>query len=256
MRVGVFDSGVGGLSVLKSLLDSHAFEEIIYFGDTARVPYGVKDPDTIRRYSLEALQFLQEFDVDVMVLACNTASAHALKSLQQVANIDVIGVIEPGVLALQNRLKSFDSPILVIGTKATIASNQYATMLRTRGYTNVRSLATGLLIPLVEEGIFSGALMDEMLRYYFDSLSENPKAIILGCTHFPLIAPAISRYFSHSPLLIHSGEAIMQYLRERYVLEYFKDTKVQYFASENSGALELRAREWLLLPSLSQRELV
>ncbi|MGD9595293.1 MAG: glutamate racemase [Wolinella sp.] len=248
MRVGVFDSGIGGLSVVKSLLDSHAFEEIIYFGDTARVPYGVKDSETIIRYSLEALAFLREFDIDMLIVACNTASAHALEALRQAADVDVIGVIEPGVLALENRLPDKNSPILVIGTKATTSSGQYPALLKEHGYTHIQSLATGLLVPLVEEGIFHGALLESALEHYFSSLAVKPKAIILGCTHFPLIAKAISAYFNHEPLLIHSGEAIMQHLKERYELDYFPQTHIQYFASENPLALEKVAKEWLAHP--------
>ena len=247
MRLGVFDSGVGGLSVLKSLLDSHAFREIVYFGDTARVPYGAKDSETIIRYSLEALEFLREFDIDMMIVACNTVSAHALEALQQATDIDVIGVIEPGVLALRNRLKNLDSRILVLGTQATIASDSYPRLLRNLGYTRVESLATGLFVPLVEEGIFGSKILESTMEHYFSALSHKPEAIILGCTHFPFIAPAIAEYFDNKPLLIHSGEAIMQHLRERYELEYFPHTKVQYFASENPAALIKRAKEWLML---------
>lgn len=185
MRVGVFDSGIGGLSVVKSLLDSHAFEEIIYFGDTARVPYGVKDSETIIRYSLEALAFLREFDIDMLIVACNTASAHALEALRQAADVDVIGVIEPGVLALENRLPDKNSPILVIGTKATTASGQYPALLKEHGYTHIQSLATGLLVPLVEEGIFHGSLLESALEHYFSSLAVKPKAIILAAPTFP-----------------------------------------------------------------------
>lgn len=247
MRVGVFDSGVGGLSVLKSLLDSHAFEEIIYFGDTARVPYGVKDAETITRYSLEALQFLQEFDIDMMIVACNTVSAHALTALQQATDIDVIGVIEPGVLALKNRIENRDSQILVLGTWATIMSGSYSRLLKSHGYTRVESLATGLFVPIVEEGIFEGKILESTMEHYFSALLNKPEAIILGCTHFPFIASAIAKYFSNEPPLIHSGEAIMQYLRERYELDCFKHTKVRYFASENPTALQKRAKEWLML---------
>lgn len=248
MRIGVFDSGVGGLSVLKSLLDSHAFEEIIYFGDTARVPYGVKDAETIRRYSLEAWRFLKEFDIDLMVVACNTASAYALEALQSEADVDVIGVIEPGVMALEQRLSNRDAPILILGTKATTASALYPKLLQARGYQRVDSLATSLFVPLVEEGIFSGALLQSAMDHYFASLASAPEAIILGCTHFPLIAPEIARYFNERPLLIHSGEAIMDYLKNRYLLESFPTTTVRYFASENPAALERTARAWLKHP--------
>ncbi|RAX58439.1 glutamate racemase [Helicobacter monodelphidis] len=245
MRVGVFDSGIGGLSVLKSLLYSHAFKQIIYFGDTARVPYGVKDCETIVRYSLEALRFLEEFGIDLCVVACNTASAFGLETLKQEAKIDVIGVIEPGVLALTNRIRDKNAPILVIGTKATIKSNQYAESLQNLGYKCVYSIATSLFVPFVEEGVTQQDLLFSIFDYYFKHLSFIPAAIILGCTHFPMLATALSEYFSNKPLLIHSGEAIMEYITSCYTLEKYPDTEVLYFASENVESLKQTAKIWL-----------
>ena len=154
MKVGVFDSGIGGLTVVKSLLEHKLFEEIIYYGDTARVPYGVKDKNTIIRYSLEALEFFKNFDLDIVIIACNTASAHAISELKDVSDIPVIGVIEPGVLACSQKINDKDSNILVIGTKATINSKKYETSLDSLGYKNLISIPTGLFVPIVEEGIF------------------------------------------------------------------------------------------------------
>lgn len=122
MRVGVFDSGIGGLTVVKSILEHNLFEEVIYYGDTARVPYGSKDKNTIIRYSLEALEFFKNFDIDVLIVACNTASAYALDELRANTTIPVVGVIEAGILSLENKLSNNDSNILILGTKATISS--------------------------------------------------------------------------------------------------------------------------------------
>ncbi|MFG5142632.1 glutamate racemase, partial [Campylobacter lari] len=122
MRLGVFDSGVGGLSVLKSLLQAKLFKEYIYYGDTARVPYGVKDKETIIKFSLEALEFFKEKKVDMLIIACNTVSAHALEILKANASFPVLGVIEAGVLAVKNSLEDKNSNILVIATQATVDS--------------------------------------------------------------------------------------------------------------------------------------
>lgn len=245
MKAGVFDSGVGGLSVLKSLINAKFFSEIIYYGDTARVPYGVKDKETIIRFSLEALEFFKPHNIDILIVACNTVSAYALESMRAHSKIPIIGVIEPGVLALQNKIKSTDSEILILATKATIHSMQYEKLLHKQGYWNLKSLATGLFVPLVEDGIFSGKVLDSVLEHYFGNLS-TPSAIILGCTHFPLIAESISAYFGHKSLLIHSGEAIVEFLRNSLQLSKTYDLKsLQFFASDNVDALSAVANAWL-----------
>lgn len=248
MTVGVFDSGVGGLTVAKSLIEHHLFDEIIYYGDTARVPYGPKDENTIIRYSLEALEFFKNFDIDLMITACNTVSAYALPELSKNGSIDVVGVIEPGVLAVENLNLKKDASILVIGTKATIKSGVYAKLLQERGYTNVSGIETGLLVPLVEDGIFNGALMDATLHHYFGALRQ-PDVIILGCTHFPLLADAIKNFFPTTQL-VHSGEAIVEYLEAtRPSIPRNTDPILRFFASENPEGLKKVAHSWLNLKS-------
>lgn len=245
MRVGVFDSGVGGLTVVKSLLSHRLFEEIIYFGDTARVPYGVKDRNTIIRYSLEALEFFKNFEIDLLIVACNTASAYALEELKQHATCDVIGVVEPGILAAKNKLSDPNASILVLGTKATVSSRAYETQLHAHGFTNTFAIATSLFVPIVEEGLYSGAVLESTMAHYFGRLN-TPDAIILGCTHFPLISEAIGKHFDNKSLLIHSGDAIVEYLESHYAFpNRFAETELKFFASENPDALKAVARNWL-----------
>ena len=247
MKVGVFDSGVGGLTVVKSLLEHQLFEEIIYFGDTARVPYGVKDENTIIRYSLEALEFFKNFDIDLLITACNTVSAYALEELKAQAHCDVIGVVEPGILAVENAINDRDANILVIGTQATINSRAYEKPLIANKYSNISACATGLFVPIVEEGLYSGEVLHSTMDHYFKDL-EHPDAVILGCTHFPLIADAITEYFDGNSLLIHSGEAIVEYLEHHYDFsKRFEDTELKLFASENPEALRAVAKKWLNL---------
>lgn len=244
MKVGVFDSGIGGLTVVKSLLEHKLFEEIIYYGDTARVPYGVKDKNTIIRYSLEALEFFKNFDIDIFIIACNTASAYAINELKEAADIPIIGVIEPGVLACEKKIKNKDANILVLGTKATINSKKYETNLTSRGYTNLTSIPTGLFVPIVEEGIFEGDILDSTMKHYFKGLVDVD-AVILGCTHFPLIEKKISSYLNDCDT-IHSGEAIVHYLKDEHKYDKnFKNTKVTFFASENPESLKNTAKDWL-----------
>jgi len=241
LRAAVFDSGVGGLTVVKSLLEHNLFEEIVYFGDTARVPYGIKDKNTIIRYSLEALEFFNNFEPDILITACNSVSAHALEELKTSAPYPVVGVIEPGVLAAKKRLKK-DENILIIGTNATISSKKYERLLTKEGYFNITSKPTPLFVPLVEEEIFEGPVLEAAMEHYFKGL--NPDGIILGCTHFPLISHAIKNYFEKAKL-IHSGEAICEYLEEHLgIKEKNKETRIELFASENPSKLKKIAALW------------
>jgi len=249
MKVGVFDSGVGGLTVVKSLLEHQLFEEIVYYGDTARVPYGVKDQNTIIRYALEAVEFFKNFDIELLIVACNTVSAYALNEMKAQAPFDVIGVVEPGILAAKNALTYPDADILILGTKATVASKAYETLLQQHGFYNVTAKATGLFVPIVEEGLYEGPILESTMQYYFNA-QKSPDAIILGCTHFPLIAKSISAYFDHKSHLIHSGEAIVEYLESHYPFhQKYTTTSLKFFASENPEALREVARKWLDLPS-------
>ena len=244
MKAGVFDSGIGGLTVVKSLLENNLFEEIIYFGDTARVPYGVKDKNTIVRYSLEALEFFKNFDIDILIVACNSVSAYALDELRANTNIPVVGVIESGVKALQSKIPNKTDTILVIGTKATIESKKYEHSLHSLGYSDIISIPTGLFVPIVEEGIFDGEVLDATIKHYFKEL-KNIDAVILGCTHFPLIEDKISKYLNKATT-IHSGEAIVEYLMKKYNCDKkYQKTDIKFFASENPANLKKVAKLWL-----------
>ncbi|MEA3315030.1 MAG: glutamate racemase [Campylobacterota bacterium] len=248
MKAGVFDSGIGGLTVVKSLLENNIFEEIIYFGDTARVPYGVKDKNTIIRYSLEALEFFKNFDLDIIIVACNSVSAYALEELRVNSNIPVVGVIEAGIQALNNKNISKDSNILVIGTKATIKSKGYNNRLLEFNYKNIISIHTSLFVPIVEENIFDGDVLDSALTHYFKDISKiHIDIIILGCTHFPLIENKISSYFSNAPT-IHSGDAIVELLKKNYnCINRQQETNIKFFASQSPDELKKIAKIWLNL---------
>jgi len=245
MKIGVFDSGIGGLTVVKSLLEHELFEEIIYFGDTARVPYGIKDKNTIIRYAIEAVEFFKNFDIDLMIVACNTVSAYALDEMRESSPCPVIGVVEAGILATANALKDKNSNILILGTKATINSKAYEVGLKDKGFLHVESKATGLFVPIVEEEVYSGDVLDATLHHYFKDLNK-PDAIILGCTHFPLISESIQNYFSKDSIIIHSGDAIVEYLEDEFEFtQKYKTPKMKFFASENPEALKSVAKKWL-----------
>lgn len=244
MKAAVFDSGVGGLTVVKSLIAHQLFDEIIYYGDTARVPYGTKDPNTIIRYSLDALEFFNNFDVDILVVACNTVSAHALGELKAKAHHPVVGVIEPGVLALKRAVPAKEAHILVIGTQATVSSGSYQRLLQAEGYRHITAIATPLLVPLVEEGLYDGPIVAEAFKYYFSGL-PRVDAVILGCTHYPMMTAALSKWFAGAKL-VHSGEAIVEWLRVQGVAAHAeKPTELKLFASENVHRLKKVAADWL-----------
>jgi len=247
MNVGVFDSGIGGLSVVKSLLEHQLFQEIIYYGDTARVPYGIKDKNTIIRYGLEAVEFFKNFELDLIIVACNTVSAYALDEMRENTFCPIIGVVDAGVKATSNRLQNKNSNILVLGTKATINSKAYELQLNNLGFKNLQTKATSLFVPLVEEEIYSGEILEATFKYYFKNI-ESPDAIILGCTHFPLISNALENYFGKETKLIHSGDAIVEYLENRFEFKNkYPNPKMKFFASENPEALRKIAKKWLNL---------
>jgi glutamate racemase len=245
MKIGVFDSGIGGLTVVKSLLKHQLFEEIIYFGDTARVPYGNKDKNTIIRYAIEAVEFFKNFELDLIIVACNTVSAYALEEMRESSSCPVIGVVESGALATANTLKDKNSDILIIGTKATVNSKAYEKELHTLGFKNLQAKATGLFVPMVEEEIFNGEILEATFRHYFSNI-KAPHAIILGCTHFPLISDELQNYFGQNTILIHSGDAIVEELEKQFTFDkkYTKPT-LKFFASENPEALRNIAKKWL-----------
>ena len=242
-KVGVFDSGVGGLTVAKSIYQAKLFDEIIYFGDTARVPYGSKNESTIIRYSLESLEFLKNFDINFLITACNSVSSCALSELRKEANFEVVGVIEAGIEAVKNSANKDDN-ILIIGTKTTINSQIYQNTLSNLGFKNIIALPTPLFVPIVEEEAYEDRLIEATFELYFKNLNpENIDIVVLGCTHFPMLSNYLQNYFKNAKL-IHSGDAIVELLKQKYNFTPKKETKIQFLASENPAHLKEVAKKW------------
>jgi glutamate racemase len=207
--IGVFDSGFGGLTVLRALLPLIPGAHYIYLGDTARLPYGAKSRATVARYAVESARFLTAQGADALVIACNTATALALEDIRAAVSIPVFGVIEPGALAAQHAVGD-RGRALVLATAATVASGAYRAECA-RLHVDATEFATPLLVPLVEEGWTDHPVTREVLRIYLaDALARiSPQAVVLGCTHYPLIADPIRatlRALGSSATVIDSAE--------------------------------------------------
>ena len=215
LPIGVFDSGIGGLTVVRQIHRLLPAEDLVYLGDTARVPYGTKSPSTVIRFALEDMQFLQQQQVKAVVVACNTVSAWAIPSLEQKFALPVLGVIVPGVEAALKRTRNHR--IGVIGTAATIRSGAYErTILARDPLAQVHARACPLLVPLVEEGWTNHAVTLAVLREYLAPLLRKKiDTLVLGCTHYPLLKRAI-RAITGQPIgLVDSAATCARYVRER-----------------------------------------
>ena len=204
--LGVFDSGIGGLTVAHAIFERLPGESVVYFGDTARVPYGPKSPETVRRYSGEILHYLLQRDVKMVVVACNTSTAHALDDLRRRSPVPVIGVIEPGAKAAVAATGS--GRIGVIGTAGTIASGAYERAVKARRPdATVTSQACPLFVPLIEEGWFDHPATELIAREYLAPLrAAQVDVLVLGCTHYPLLKPLLGRVLGPGVRLIDSAE--------------------------------------------------
>ncbi len=207
--IGIFDSGVGGLTVLRALRRRLPGESFLYLGDTARLPYGTKSPGTVQRYALNAARHLVDHGVRLLVVACNTASSSALPELAAACPIPVVGVVEPGVRAA---LRLGASRIGVIGTEGTIRSGSYQSAIARLGEgVSVRAAACPLFVPLAEEGWGDHPVTDQVARHYLEPLLQwGAGALILGCTHYPLLRPSLQRVAGPEVALVDSASAVAE----------------------------------------------
>ncbi|MGA6986905.1 MAG: glutamate racemase [Terriglobales bacterium] len=207
-RIGVFDSGVGGLTVLRALLDRIPNASYLYFGDTARLPYGSKSASTVAHYAVGAVRYLQAQGAELLVIACNTATALALDEIKAAADVEVVGVVEPGAEAAA--VASRKRKVVVIGTDATISSHAYRRALEAREVT-VREKACPLFVPLVEEGWVEHPVTEQVARIYlaeaFSDDANDADVLVLGCTHYPLIKPLLRRVAPEHVTIVDSAES-------------------------------------------------
>lgn len=201
--IGVFDSGVGGLTVAREIMRQMPNEKIIYFGDTARVPYGSKSKETVTRFSKQIVRFLQTHQVKTIVVACNTASAYALDELEKETDIPVIGVLKPGAKTAAEVTQN--GKIGVIATEATIGSRMYNKYIQELNkQVTIYGKACPLFVPLIEEGLWQDPVTDEIAKRYLTELIDiDIDTLILGCTHYPLIRSTLGRIMGDNVTLVN-----------------------------------------------------
>ena len=235
--IGVFDSGLGGLTVIKAIQDLLPNENLIYFGDTARVPYGNKSKESIIRYSEEIIDFFIQQNVKVIVVACNTASSYALETIQKRTSIPILGVIEPGANALIKHYPHIKKAG-VIATRATINSQAYQTLIQNKmPHLTLVSKPCPLFVPLIEEGFLNGNITECVVKEYIEYIyNQDVRHLILGCTHYPLLKEAIQKIYPHL-ILIDSSVEIAYYLKEIIEQKNIVNT------NQTKGSLEIYASD-------------
>ena len=222
LPIGVFDSGVGGLTVAREIMRQIPNERIVYFGDTARVPYGSKSKETVTKYSRQIVRFLETFDVKTIVVACNTASAYAMEELEAELDIPVIGVVKPGARMAADITQN--GKIGVIATEGTINSGLYTKYIKSlREDAVIYGKACPLFVPLVEEGLWEDPVTMEIARRYLSELIDlDIDTLILGCTHYPLIRSVIGRVMGTGVTLVNpayeTAVALKKLLAEKNLL--------------------------------------
>lgn len=255
--IGVFDSGFGGLTVLRALAERLPQAHYAFLGDTARLPYGSKSRRTIARYAAESAQFLvREQGAEFLVIACNTASALALDAIQEAVPVPVLGVIEPGAEAARAASRSGD--VLVIATDATVQSHAYTAACRAQGLRALEK-ACPLLVPLVEEGWTGHSVTAEVIGIYLKELNSEaaalgmkPDTLVLGCTHYPLLRPLIEAAVPAGMRVIDSAEAVAEAASRHFGLleqeKYSPTAQVQCFATDSVEKFERLGSRFLGRP--------
>jgi glutamate racemase len=207
-RIGVFDSGFGGLTVLKELIALAPQADYIYFGDTARLPYGSKSAETVAKYAIGATQYLEQHRAQMLVIGCNTATALALDQITQASSVPVVGVVEPG--AARAASASQVKRVVVIGTEATVSSHAYAKALQAHGV-EAAEKACPLFVPLVEEGWAEHPVAEQVARIYLDQAFtgefKSADVLVLGCTHYPLLKPLLHRLAPQHVTIVDSADS-------------------------------------------------
>ncbi len=259
--IGVFDSGFGGLTVVREIMRQIPNEKIVYLGDTARVPYGSKSKETVTRFSRQITHFLQTQNVKTIVVACNTASAYALDELEKEIDIPMIGVVKPGAKVAADVTQN--GKVGVIATSATIGSEIYTTYIKKlKPEVSVTGKACPLFVPLVEEGLLEDPVTDEIAsRYLLELIDIDIDTLILGCTHYPLIRNTIQRVVGEKVTLVNpayeTARELKLLLEEKGILQDKKpdlgENRYQFFVSDGAEKFKIFANSILKYGILSAK---
>ncbi|MBI4403678.1 MAG: glutamate racemase [Deltaproteobacteria bacterium] len=230
LPIGVFDSGIGGLTVLKDLAARLPNENFIYLGDVARLPYGTKSAHVVIRYAQTCVQFLVNRRVKYVVIACNTATAMAISEVSHMVSVAVTGVIEPGVKAALSATKN--GRVLVLATQSTVKSEAYLREFERHGYgTHVEQIACPLLVPLAEEGWFNHETTAHVIQSYLSKVQYKEfDTVLLGCTHYPLLEESFRRVLPQSIALVHGGPHLAQTVAQKLTEERLQNSSDSHFS--------------------------
>ena len=256
--IGVFDSGVGGLTVLRALVHHIPEADYLYFGDTARLPYGSKSAATVAHYAVGAIHHLQERGAELLVIACNTATALAFDEIRAASQVEVVGVVEPGANAASSATRS--RQVVVIGTDATISSHAYRRALEARKVA-VKEKACPLFVPLVEEGWIDHPVTEQVARIYLDEAfaddARDADVLVLGCTHYPLLKPLLRRFAPAHVTIVDSAESTAHEVARQlqvYPLpaspeaERRSTARLKFFATDSAEKFKKMGTRFLGLP--------
>lgn len=256
--IGVFDSGVGGLTVLRALAHHVPDADYLYFGDTARLPYGSKSAATVAHYAVGAIRHLQDRGAELLVIACNTATALAFDEIRAASEVDVVGVVEPGANAAS--AASHNHNVVVIGTEATISSHAYRRALEARRIA-VKEKACPLFVPLVEEGWIDHPVTEQVARIYLDEAfsgdARDADVLVLGCTHYPLLRPLLRRVAPEHITIVDSAESTAhEVVRQLQVhplpasseTERRTTARLKFFATDSAEKFRRMGSRFLGLP--------
>ena len=252
--IGVFDSGIGGLTVAREIMRQIPNEKIIYFGDTARMPYGSKSKETVTRFSKQIVRFLETFQVKTIVVACNTASAYALDELEKEIDVPIIGVIKPGARTAAEVTRN--GRIGVIATEATIGSQMYNKYIQELNKdVTIYGKACPLFVPLVEEGLWEDPVTDEIAKRYLSELIDiDIDTLILGCTHYPLIRSTVGRVMGDQVTLVNPAYETARELRDCYSIIIFSMMRSRIWertSTSSMSAMGRRSSSTLPIPLLN-----
>ncbi|MBS3905226.1 MAG: glutamate racemase [Simkania sp.] len=252
-KIGIFDSGFGGLTVMRSVMSALPNEHIVYFGDTARLPYGEKSADAILRYTVENIEFLLEHQIKLLIIACNTVCAIALDQVKERFSIPIIGMIEPAISKIKEVTQG--GPIAVLGTRGTVRSGMYQQKISSiLPKYPVVAIACPLFVSLVEEGYFEHPLVDIVVQEYLRPLKNNPvDTVLLACTHYPLLKSAIAKELGDSTVLIDPAlgcaDQAKAFLQKHTLLNPSSDPpRYTFFVSDDPEKFRLLGKTFLNYP--------